>query len=265
MDQFSIDYFKTIDTKQKAYWLGFLAADAYIIDKKVCLKLAIKDECIIDKFISDLKLPQTKKYSDNTKYGRGGMAVYVEVVRKEFTKNLIDKGFKSPKAHTLRFSGLGSRELDLAFLRGYYDGDGTQGVASLCSCSLKFLEDIKKIFCLDDTNIIRDKRKKEFYNYYFGKQLFYEMINNYDQGLERKNKLNHQTNPNYVPQRKFEVSKEELTQLISKYPLTEIGKKFGVSDNAVKKRCKRLNIDLPNKGRGYWQKIKKIDTANSQP
>lgn len=43
---------------------------------------------------------------------------------------------------------------------------------------------------------------------------------------------------------KFIVSKEELQNLIEKYPLTKIGKMFNVSDNAIKKRCKKLDIDL---------------------
>ena len=42
----------------------------------------------------------------------------------------------------------------------------------------------------------------------------------------------------------FEVSKCELENLIKEYPLTEIGKMFGVSDNAVRKRCTVLGIDL---------------------
>ncbi len=45
-------------------------------------------------------------------------------------------------------------------------------------------------------------------------------------------------------QRKFEVSKEELIELINQYPMTKIGKMFNVSDNAIRKRCKTLGIDL---------------------
>ena len=45
-------------------------------------------------------------------------------------------------------------------------------------------------------------------------------------------------------QRKFEVSKEELELLIKKFPMTYIGKMFGVSDNAIRKRAKLLGIDL---------------------
>ena len=42
--------------------------------------------------------------------------------------------------------------------------------------------------------------------------------------------------------RKFEITKIELENLILKYPMTEVGKLLGVSDNAVRKRCKLLGI-----------------------
>jgi hypothetical protein len=46
--------------------------------------------------------------------------------------------------------------------------------------------------------------------------------------------------------KKFEVSKEELEDLIftQRMPFTQIGKKFGVTDNSIRKRAKRLGIDL---------------------
>ena len=47
---------------------------------------------------------------------------------------------------------------------------------------------------------------------------------------------------NGVNQRKFEVSKEELKNLITKYPMTKVGKILGVSDNAVRKRCKLFGL-----------------------
>lgn len=46
--------------------------------------------------------------------------------------------------------------------------------------------------------------------------------------------------------RKFEISKEELINLIKQYPMTKVGEILGVSDNAVRKRCKRLGIDYKN-------------------
>lgn len=43
--------------------------------------------------------------------------------------------------------------------------------------------------------------------------------------------------------RKFEVSKEDLINLIQQYPMTKVGEILGVSDNAVRKRCRLLNVD----------------------
>lgn len=43
---------------------------------------------------------------------------------------------------------------------------------------------------------------------------------------------------------KFQVSKENLEILIKEKPLTQIGKMFNVSDNAIRKRCKKLGIQL---------------------
>lgn len=40
--------------------------------------------------------------------------------------------------------------------------------------------------------------------------------------------------------RKFEVTKEQLQDLIANNPMTKIGKMFGVSDNAIRKRMKFL-------------------------
>jgi Zn finger protein HypA/HybF involved in hydrogenase expression len=46
---------------------------------------------------------------------------------------------------------------------------------------------------------------------------------------------------------KFEVTKEELQELVDKYPMVYIGKIFDVSDNAVKKRCIKLEVDYKKK------------------
>lgn len=55
--------------------------------------------------------------------------------------------------------------------------------------------------------------------------------------------------------KKFEVPKEELESLIKDTPMAKIGQMFGVSDNAVKKRCMKLGIELKPM-RGQWTKIK---------
>lgn len=49
-------------------------------------------------------------------------------------------------------------------------------------------------------------------------------------------------------------SREELRVLVWKYPTTYIAKRYGVSDNAVAKWCKKYGIEKPP--RGYWSKKK---------
>lgn len=51
---------------------------------------------------------------------------------------------------------------------------------------------------------------------------------------------------------KFEVTPEELKELIWKHPTTTVAKMYGVSDKAIENRCKKYNIDKPP--RGYWAK-----------
>jgi len=59
--------------------------------------------------------------------------------------------------------------------------------------------------------------------------------------------------------RKFEISKEDLEFLVWSKPTTEVAKDLGVSDSAIGKRCKKLNIEKPP--RGYWAKV----AANKLP
>lgn len=50
--------------------------------------------------------------------------------------------------------------------------------------------------------------------------------------------------------RKFDISAERLRVLVKTTPLTVLAKRFGVSDKAIAKRCKRLGIETVP--RGAW-------------
>lgn len=60
--------------------------------------------------------------------------------------------------------------------------------------------------------------------------------------------------PRYSRRKVERPSKEELSQLITNIPMSSIAKKYGVSDNSVRKWAKSYSIEL-TKGRGYWQKL----------
>ena len=49
------------------------------------------------------------------------------------------------KTFRIELPNLGGRELDLAFLLGFFDGDGKQGLTVLRSGNARFLEQIKTI------------------------------------------------------------------------------------------------------------------------
>ncbi|UYL05111.1 hypothetical protein DIDNDMLP_00121 [Klebsiella phage KP13-7] len=52
----------------------------------------------------------------------------------------------------------------------------------------------------------------------------------------------------HLSQRKFNLTYEELKDIIWKYPRTKIGEMYNVSDNTVLKRCRLLGIEVPPLG-----------------
>lgn len=66
---------------------------------------------------------------------------------------------------------------------------------------------------------------------------------------------------NRIYQRKVErPSREKLKQLIRSLPFTQIGKQYGVTDNAIRKWCKNYNLpsktkDIKQISNENWEKI----------
>ena len=52
----------------------------------------------------------------------------------------------------------------------------------------------------------------------------------------------------------MELTRKELYDLVWAEPMTTICKRFGLSDNGLRKHCKSMNIPTPPAG--YWAKIK---------
>lgn len=183
-----INYFEKIDTKEKAYWLGFLYADGYITKdyKSLRLHLSVKDEITFDKFLLTIGANTAlKKYYGP--YKTSGKSVQINITNLEFVSNLVKLGCTNKKSLTIRFPLLNSHELNLAFMLGYYDGDGTAGEPDLTGGSLLFFKDIKEMFNLPTA--IRTKDKRGTLGFCFGTKLFREMIANYEFSMNRKRAL----------------------------------------------------------------------------
>lgn len=161
---FNENYFDKINNEEKAYWLGFLAADGYVCQKNYRIALTLK--------IEDIN--HLKKFADCIEY-KGKIKTYFTVLGKNIKKNgkkdqyemgriylnskkmyfgLNKNGIISNKSLILKFPKFISNNLIRHYIRGYIDGDGCWSsdntkypTVSLAICGTKeFLEDIRDIF-----------------------------------------------------------------------------------------------------------------------
>lgn len=146
------NYFDEIDTENKAYWLGFLYADGYILErgKALITGLTLKDLDHIEKFKSDIDSTHLIKSTTTNNY-------QFNIYNTNFSKHLIDKGCIPRKTNKIEFPEI-KNDLVNHFIRGYFDGDGSVSATdrtlqvTICCASKIFLENlIKKIS--DETGV----------------------------------------------------------------------------------------------------------------
>jgi len=156
---FDTTYFKSIDSEDKAYFLGFLFADGCIV--KNCLKWTSKDLSAILSFMSNIKSKNKINYNkiqDEYRIGLGSV---------NMTKDLQKLNFCERKAYRMVFPKI-KKPLLSHFIRGYFDGDGCFYVQKskttklpvyprleFYSCCEGFLKSVNRIF--DDIGHIRYK------------------------------------------------------------------------------------------------------------
>lgn len=122
------DYFKYINTEEKAYWLGFIYADGYITrSNQLRINLAIKDENHLVKFYKSIESDREVKYTDKTVGENIYYGCYAYVASSDFTKKIINKGCITNKSLILTFptEDIVPSEFINHFIRGYFDGDGS--------------------------------------------------------------------------------------------------------------------------------------------
>jgi len=120
-NNFNQDYFKVIDTEDKAYFLGLLYADGnvYMKRNRVQITLANEDSYMLDKF-SEVTESTAKLYNDRGKYSK------VILESKILCEDIIKLGCFPNKSLTLQFPTEEQVPNHLLhhFIRGYFDGDG---------------------------------------------------------------------------------------------------------------------------------------------
>ena len=120
---FNIHYFDSIDTEEKAYWLGFLFADGAITQYNhsydIELSLKIDDKEHVEKFAKALN----KEYVNNNSTYRSRCILG----SKHMFNVLTSYGCTQRKSLSLKFPNKNifkDKSLIRHFIRGYVDGDG---------------------------------------------------------------------------------------------------------------------------------------------
>lgn len=134
---FDIDYFKTIDTEEKAYWLGFILADGYItkqihkdrnnhVTYKFGIELQESDTDHLEKFNKSINGNIIIRHRQRERFNVEHNTAIIQITNTDFCLNLIDKGIIPNKSVEGGFNyDLKTTELKAAFLRGFIDGDGS--------------------------------------------------------------------------------------------------------------------------------------------
>lgn len=207
-------FFDSIDTEEKAYWLGFIFADGYIysspldtskerIDWNFELCAKGDDKAHMEKFAKAIGYNKELHVTKADKYGHTRCRVCLS--SEILWKQLNSLGCTPRKSLTLKFpdeSIFKSKDLIRHFIRGYFDGDGcfTRHIYhTIVSPAISFLgtkDFLDKIleYSKIEANYRHDKCYTEFtwtleYHKEPGIELINYLYNNCTIYLDRKYKL----------------------------------------------------------------------------
>lgn len=167
------DFFKTIDTEEKAYFLGWMLSDGYVIkpsNKKtypIGIDVKIGDKYILEKFKEAIKLDESAPLLDQVKKAKINSSKNARkkdtyqtrllFYSKKMTQDLKKYNVIPRKSHTVRFPENIDSNMIHHVIRGIFDGDGciSHNLVSFYGNEY-MMKDIKKI--LVDTININDNK-----------------------------------------------------------------------------------------------------------
>lgn len=114
---FDFGYFEQIDSKEKAYWLGFIYAEGGIYKNTLSIKLANIDRYVLDEFKKSIKATYFIKPVKNKE------ASVIKINSKQLIEQMARLGVIPNKSAKIKWPHIPAN-LVPAFILGYYDGDG---------------------------------------------------------------------------------------------------------------------------------------------
>lgn len=203
---YSVDdsFFENIDSQKKAYWLGWMITDGYVISElhtkrgiinstKVGLKISVKDLDVIDEITQDTKStfpikhiivrvnqkPYVNKITGESRIITGGAHCCYEVSSAKMVEDLLKYGVVQNKTYNVRYPDLLEERFAPGFIAGVISGDGSVSIknnhnkAELLRCNiagnLDLLKPIKEILVKtidynSDKKIYKYRSTKNLYN-----------------------------------------------------------------------------------------------------
>lgn len=169
--KFDNTVFDSIDTEEKAYWLGFLYADGSVSSNTNTVELSLKGEDFnhLVKFKNFLKSSAEVKLSTIKLKEKSFLRCRFLVTDKHFHNRLIQLGCIPRKSLVLKFPNeeiFSSISLVYAFIRGYLDGDGSISFTHTGRLRLEilgtaeFLNIISQYLPQFGKHLIKDRRHK---------------------------------------------------------------------------------------------------------
>lgn len=159
------NYFEKINTKEKAYWLGFFSADGYVNQSKRVIEFCLKDKEAIESFKKALK-SQHKISCKDKKYYR------LAINDKKMSEDLLSLNLDNNKTYNYSIPiNKISRKLMSHFLRGYFDGDAYIGYNKSNRLIISVVEAAKDVM-FDIKNIIKEELDVDFNIIYTKRNLY---------------------------------------------------------------------------------------------
>lgn len=179
---FDSNFFKKIDTEEKAYWLGFIAADGNISRNVLHIGVHRNDKSHLEKFKRIIKSTHPIKDTEYKSNGKKSYMSIFEITNKQLRIDLANLGITPAKTHTLNWSLITKNIPDkyiISFMLGFFDGDGSFKCSGLnnvtfhIGCASKsFLTDYQAVMInkigLGQTKIGSPKNKPNFGNLQYG-------------------------------------------------------------------------------------------------
>jgi hypothetical protein len=145
---FNENFFNTIDSSDKAYWLGFLMADGCNTGDELSIELSATDDIQLTKLKEALDANQKISY----RWRGDSETVSLRLASRYFCQKLAKLGCTQRKSFTLQFPNEVPPHFIRDFIRGFFDGDGCIAIRadgknkvwSIYSCSEPFIIRIKE-------------------------------------------------------------------------------------------------------------------------